>query len=111
MKKSFITTKVFDKMWERMKLAQEDLSELENILMENPEVGDVIQGMGGARKIRIPLDGQGKSGGGRVIYVDVVMKERIYFLYAYPKNLQTDLTPAQKKELLKVVEAIKKEVK
>ena len=33
----------------------------------------------GTRKIRIPLKGHGKPGGGRVIYEDVVVRERICF--------------------------------
>lgn len=76
-------------------------------MLENPDAGDVVQHMAGARKIRIPLEGRGKSGGGRVIYVDVVVRERIYFLLAYPKNVQTDLTPEQKKVLKNLVESIK----
>lgn len=111
MRKTFISTKLFDRMWERMNLTQEDLSELENILLENPDAGDVIKGLDGARKIRIPLERQGKSGGGRVIYVDVVIKDRIYFLYAYPKNMQSDLTPIQEKTILSVIEAIREAIK
>jgi hypothetical protein len=34
----------------------------------NPTSGDVIKGTGGLRKMRIPLQGRGKRGGGRVIY-------------------------------------------
>ena len=71
--------------------------------------GDVIQGTGGARKVRIPLEGRGKSGGGRVIYVDVVIREQIYLLMAYPKNVQTDLSQDQKKMMRKLIEIIKGE--
>lgn len=92
-----------------MNLGDDELRELQNLLIEDPEAGDVIQGTGGARKVRIPLEGRGKSGGGRVIYVDVVVRERIYLLMAYPKNVQTDLSPDQKKMVRKVVETIKEE--
>ncbi len=77
--------------------------------MENPELGDVIQDTGGARKIRIPLENRGKSGGARVIYVDVVIRERIYLLLAYPKNVQSNLTPEQKKMVRKLVKLIKED--
>ena len=63
--------------------------------------------LAGARKIRIPLTGRGKSGGGRVIYVDVVVKEQIFLLLAYPKNVQTDMNPAQKKIIRNLIETIK----
>ena len=92
-----------------MGLSEDDLKKLEEILLENPQLGDVIEGTGGARKIRIQIENRGKSGGGRVIYVDVFEKEKLYFLLAYPKNVQDNLTPDQKKQVRKLVEAIKKE--
>lgn len=93
-----------------MGLDEESLRRLEHILLENPQVGDVIEGTGGARKMRISLeDNKGKSGGGRVIYVDVFEKEKLYFLFAYPKNVQENLTPDQKKAIRKIIEEIKKE--
>mgnify|MGYP002538189324 CR=1 FL=1 len=66
-----------------------------------------IRMLAGARKIRIPLTGRGKSGGGRVIYVDVVVKEQIFLLLAYPKNVQADMNPAQKKIIRNLIETIK----
>lgn len=69
---------------------------LENILLENPKIGDVIPGTGGARKLRIQLEGRGKSSGGRVIYIDVFEKEKLYLLFAYPKNVQDNLTDGKK---------------
>lgn len=92
-----------------MGLNDESLKDLEKILLENPRVGDVIQGTGGARKMRIQLDGRGKSGGGRVIYLDVFEKENLYLLFAYPKNVQENLTEEQKKVIKALVDAIKKE--
>ena len=55
-------------------------NDLEEALLNNPQIGDVIVGTGGARKMRITLEGLGKSGGGRVIYVDIYEKEHLYFL-------------------------------
>ena len=50
-----------------------------------------------------------KRGGGRVIYVDIFEKEKLYFLFAYPKNVQVNLTEQQKKIVRQMVEAIKGE--
>lgn len=61
-----------------MGFTDENLRDLENILLANPKSGDVIQGTGGLRKIRIPLNSKGKRGGGRVIYVDIEFRETIY---------------------------------
>lgn len=105
----FVYTEPFRKCWKAMGLSEDDLKKLEEILLENPQLGDVIEGTGGARKMRIQIENRGKSGGGRVIYVDVFEKEKLYFLLAYPKNVQDNLTPDQKKQVRKLVEAIKKE--
>ena len=110
MTRTFVYTEPFRKCWDRMGLSEEDLRELENDLLINPRRGAVIEGTGGARKLRIKLgDGRGKSGGGRVIYIDVFEKEKLYFLFAYPKNVQENLSPEQKKAISRIIEAIKEE--
>ena len=46
-------------------------AEMETIVLmisASPMAGDVIQGTGGLRKLRIPLQGRGKRGGGKVVY-------------------------------------------
>ena len=92
-----------------MGLHDEELKLLEDILLENPQKGDVIEGTSGARKMRIQMNGHGKRGGGRVIYVDIFEKEKLYFLFAYPKNVQVNLTEQQKKIVRQMVESIKGE--
>ena len=110
MTREFIFTKPFLASWEKMGLNDgDDLKQLEEILLENPLKGDVIQGTGGARKLRIQLEGRGKRGGGRVIYLDVFEKEKLYLLLAYPKNVQDNLTPAQEKVIKDIVDKLKKE--
>ena len=107
--REFIFTKPFLASWKAMGLDAASLKALEEILLKDPQIGDVIQGTGGARKMRIQLDGRGKSGGGRVVYLDVFEKEKLYLLFAYPKNVQEDLTEEQRKAIRLLIEAIKKE--
>ena len=109
MSRSFVMTHGFEQSWSRMGLGDDELFILQNLLIEDPGAGDVIPGTSGARKVRIPLGSRGKSGGGRVIYVDVVIQERIYLLMAYPKNVQTDLSPEQQRVIRKLIESIKEE--
>ena len=92
-----------------MGLNDTNLRELEQELLKNPQAGDVIEGTGGARKLRIKLENHGKSGGARVIYLDVFEKEKLFFLFAYPKNVQENLTANQKKAIRNIIEEIKKE--
>ena len=76
---------------------------LQEALVNRPDMGNIIQGTGGLRKVRWRLDGQGKSGGVRVIYYWMTADEQIYMLYAYSKSDQEDLTVAQKKRLKQIV--------
>lgn len=107
--RKFIYTEPFRRCWKAMGLNDDSLLVLEAILLENPQMGDVIEGTGGARKIRIQLEGRGKSGGGRVIYLDVFEQENLYLLFAYPKSVQENLTADQKKAIRKMIEVIRKE--
>ena len=109
MTREFIFTATFNNCWKAIGLNDENLRELEQELLKNPQLGDVIEGTGGARKLRIKLDNHGKSGGARVIYLDVFEKEKLYFLFAYPKNVQENLTADQKKAIKNIIEEIKKE--
>lgn len=109
MTREFIFTATFNNCWKAMGLNDENLRELEQELLKNPQLGDVIEGSGGARKLRIKLGNHGKSGGARVIYLDVFEKEKLYFLFAYPKNVQENLTADQKKAIKNIIEEIKKE--
>lgn len=99
----------FTTKWKSLGLTDEDLRTLQNILLKDPKIGDTISGTGGLRKIRIPIDNTGKRGGGRVIYIDLEIKECIYLLNVYAKNEQTDLTDKEKKLLKKLVDVLKEE--
>ena len=109
MNRTFIETPMFTKKWGELGLSDDILRELQNILLENPKAGNTIQGTGGLRKIRIPLQNTGKRGGGRVIYVDVECKETIYFINVYTKNEKDNLTEEEKKAFKAVVKILKEE--
>lgn len=109
MKRTFIEVPLFTKKWKELGLTDEDLRDLQNILLQNPKSGDVIQGTGGLRKIRIPMKGRGKSGGSRVIYIDIEVKDVIYFINVYTKNEKDDLTEDEKKAFKAVVKMLKEE--
>ena len=69
----------------------------------NPDLGALIKGGGGIRKVRVAVGSRGKSGGALVIYYWAVGKDVIVMLYAYPKNVTADLTARQVSQLAKVV--------
>lgn len=107
MNRTFIEVPIFTRKWKELGLTDDNLRDLENVLLENPKTGDAIRGTGGIRKIRIPLENTGKRGGGRVIYVDVEIKETIYFINVYAKNEKDDLTEEEKKAFKAVVRILK----
>ena len=43
--------------------------EIVTLVASDPECGDVMQGTGGVRKVRVGRGGKGKSGGARVAYI------------------------------------------
>ena len=97
-----IETSVFQKQVDET-LTFDEYMEFQNYLVNNPEKGDVIQGTGGARKIRFALSGKGKSGGIRIIYFYKIMYEKIYLLFLYKKNAQSNLTASQKTALYNII--------
>jgi hypothetical protein len=85
----FIETPTFTRQFQAI-ATDDELKELQRVLIAQPNKGDLIQGTGGLRKIRIGLGQQGKRGGGRVIYF-LASTEIIYLILAYPKNVKDNL--------------------
>ena len=73
-------------------LSDEDYCKLQSELIKNPEVGAVVCGSGGVRKLRWAATGRGKRGGYRVIYYVRRPESVIWMLTIYPKN-ETDSIP------------------
>ncbi|MCY3628154.1 MAG: type II toxin-antitoxin system RelE/ParE family toxin [Gammaproteobacteria bacterium] len=98
-----IETHIFTRRMKEL-MSDEEYGELQEALVDCPDIGDIIQGSRGLRKVRWRLEGRGKSGGVRVIYYWMKKNEQIYMLYVYPKSRQGDLTSEQVKELKSIVE-------
>ena len=94
----FVETPAFCR-WREENLDDERFRALQNVLIINPRLGDVIQGSGGLRKLRVGLPGRGKRGSARVIYYWWAGEDRCYLLMAYAKGSQSDLTADQRKRL------------
>jgi hypothetical protein len=69
----------------------------------NPAAGDVIEGTGGARKVRFAGKGKGKSGGYRVITFFNGADIPVFLLNIFTKNEKTDLTPKERRVLKTVL--------
>jgi hypothetical protein len=97
-----IETSVFTRQITTL-LSDEEYREFQSRLAANPDLGALIRGGGGIRKIRMAVGSRGKRGGARVIYYWAFRKDIILLLYAYPKNVSVNLTPKQVSLLAKVV--------
>jgi hypothetical protein len=67
----------------------------------DPECGEVMQGTGGFRKVRVARAGMGKRGGARVIYILRSESFPIFLVKAYAKNEKDNLTGKERNELAK----------
>ena len=76
-------------------------------LIDHPDAGDVIPASGGVRKLRWAAKGKGKRGGARIIYLYAVVAARIYLIRCYAKNVKTDLTADEKKQLRQIAAHLK----
>jgi len=98
-----IETRLFSRKIKEL-MDKECYRELQNELIVMPDLGKIIQGSGGIRKVRWSGSGRGKRGGSRVIYYWATNKNQIYMLFAYAKNECSDLTKEQLSMLKKLVE-------
>jgi len=109
--REFINTAIYDKRWKEAGLTDDDLQLFQIDLIENPKAGDIIEGTGGAAKVRYATQGKGKSGGVRVIYLDLESYGKIYLVTCYPKSKKGNLTDSEKAAIKEVVKRIIKREK
>ena len=98
-----IETSVFTRLIKEL-MSDDEYKNLQEALVSRPNLGDLIKGSGGIRKVRWQLESRGKSGGVRVIYYWVANDDHIRMLYVYPKGKQVNLSKAQVAQLKAIVE-------
>jgi hypothetical protein len=89
-------------------LPLEDRTEMENAVAADPERHPVVPGTKGVRKARWSRPGMGKSGGVRLIYYYWMEPNAVFLITAYAKNQKENLTDADKKEIRKIVESLRR---
>ena len=88
-------------------LADEEYRRLQHLLAQNPELGDMMPGTGGFRKLRWadPRRGKGRRGGLRIIYYYLSSEQQIWLMTLYGKDEADDLTAAEKSALRDAIAA------
>lgn len=101
MKFSFAQVTAFAASWKRLRLADEDLQHLEAEISSNPEVGEVMKGTGGLRKLRFapPSWRRGKRGSLRVCYIVFFAISTVYLLAVFAKSEKDNLSDEEKNGL------------
>jgi hypothetical protein len=99
----FVETAAFTAGTRRL-LSDDSYRALQVSLLLRPDQGRLIPGGRGLRKVRWAAPGKGERGGLRIIYYWARSRDAIYMLYAYGKQVQGDLTPAQLRMLIQAVQ-------
>ncbi len=107
----FIRTPEFENQLSKLELEDETIRNIEKEILSNPSKAPVIQGTGGLRKLRWATSNKGKSGGIRVLYIDIEEYKKVYLITVYKKSKKDDLTEKEKKIIKEMVETLKKECK
>ena len=94
-----LVTPTFERQAVKAGLTDDEVAEIVSALAAEPLAGDLIQGTGGARKVRFARQGSGKSGGYRTIHYFGGADVPIFLLALIDKRETANLTKAERNEL------------
>jgi hypothetical protein len=89
--------------------ADDVLRGIQGDLLQNPERGRMVKGLGGIRKARSshPARGKGKRGGFRFLYLYLEHRNHIHLLFLLAKDEQEDLNEEQRKVIRRMVAEVR----
>jgi hypothetical protein len=110
MRKTFIETSEFTE-WAGDYLSDDALTGLQQLLLNDPEIGVVMPGCGGLRKMRTadPNRGKGKRSGVRVIDLHIPEADVIHLVTIYGKDQKDDLSADDKTLYRRFVQILKEQ--
>ena len=103
---TIVETPTFDSAAEAAGMTDNERHQLNVFLSQNPDAGELIVGTGGARKLRIPLKGKGKRGGGRVITYYAGEDVPVFLLDVYSKGEKINLSQKERNQLKELLAEI-----
>ena len=98
---TFIESTIFERIRPTY-LDDDEYSELQQFLMQNPVVGELIPRSGGIRKVRWARAGMGRRGGLRIIYYVRYRPDEFWMLTLYAKAKRENIPAHILKQLLEV---------
>jgi hypothetical protein len=94
-----LVTPTFERQAAKFGLTDDEVADIVVTLAADPFSGDLIQGTGGARKVRFAHQGAGKRGGYRTIHYFGGDDVPIFLLALIDKRAKANLTKAERNEL------------
>ncbi|MGA9601091.1 MAG: type II toxin-antitoxin system RelE/ParE family toxin [Methylocystis sp.] len=90
----------------RAGLTEAELFHIAAVIAADPQAGDLIQGSGGARKLRFARLGEGKSGGYRTIHYFAGEEIPVFLLALIDKRERANLSKAELNQLAAILNQI-----
>ena len=90
----------------RKLFSEKEMADIVSLVAVDPKVGDVMEGTGGFRKLRVARQGTGKSGGARVVYIFRNTKYPLFLITVFAKNEKGNLSKAERNALRKRADQI-----
>ncbi len=89
-------------------LTSGQMEEIANEVAANPQVGEMMRGTGGFRKLRYAgVKNRGKSGGMRVIHLFVANEGEVHIIDIFEKAEKENLTKEERNELAEIAALLK----
>jgi hypothetical protein len=88
-------------------LSEAERTAVIDMVAADPECGVALGG--GIRKVRIGVDGRGKRGGARVVYLYVGQDIPVFLLTVFAKNEMANLSRSEQAELAEIAASIIKD--
>ena len=88
-------------------MSKDEMTAAVDLVADNPEAGDVMQGTGGVRKVRLAGRGKGKSGGYRIVYYFGGGDIPVFLLTVFGKGEKANLTQGERNALRALTSTLK----
>lgn len=85
----------------------EEMTNAVDLVAADPEVGVLMQGTGGVRKVRLAGRGKGKSGGYRIVYFYGGGDIPVFLLTVFGKGEKANLTQGERNALRQMTTLLK----
>ncbi|MEP5938815.1 MAG: type II toxin-antitoxin system RelE/ParE family toxin [Erythrobacter sp.] len=93
------------------KMSADQMTNAVDVVAADPEVGDVMAGTGGVRKLRLAGRGKGKSGGYRIVYFYGGGDIPVFLLTVFGKGEKANLTQGERNALRQFIATLKESLK